>query len=1755
MHTPAREPHRTRARRRWRPLAILLVVALAAVGLAARTARALEGEGTSRQEVADARSYLTEHLDPSVVSPDAEPPARQEGPLARLLALFPHPAADAQIADTGRALRVKYTLVDGRVPDTLTIDQLWDDEDHYGAAVFIAQYVGITPIFDVGDDDYLVANVDATALNGAAGRVLDQAFAHTNDNGQSVEGVRFDEEAGLCYLPRTLVEDADEDDLIPLQAQLLVAQPVGEAPCADIRLTAHSSRWGVDVAAEETVVSATGFDGELTVPLVATDDAGKVGLEDLAVRVNGFDAPLDLDKQCASYDRTTGELTLALPPIGVSEIDVSVGGNPLASAAKRLVAPRQAYAVSAANMNFYDHGSLTLFEGLEKAYRENRVITYDGMVYSTGYATNSDELAALRERTNAEKMVYYYPGTHDATEGGLSLKDAEGVFDHTDSQWYWRCISLPGDEHASGYSVGTAAQWAGLLGVNGSKRSVVLPVACAHITRDVVTGGQHKTKIRMRVLDIDTTAQKPFVVIAFCTASTLDDGNASQVGTGIIKFHLKTTGKLTLRKASTLPDMTADNGSYSLKGATYEVRAADGRKVGSLVTDASGAATESLSLPAGRYTVVETGAPTGYQLDTTTHHVEVVAGETTHVKTTDVPLYDTPSLAVEKLDRESGRRVAQGDASLAGAEFTVRLWSNTAGTTTGPALRSWVLRTNEDGKAYFTDDCLVSGDDFYRRSDGTPILPLGTVSVEETKAPEGYLLDDSGPHVQVISSKGGTLARRYATVKQSEQVVRGGVAIGKIASELGGPLPQGEGSLEGATFSITLQSPRPVRVGGTEYACGQTVMSIATVREGERYVARTGPQDLPYGTYELRETAVSPASGYLPNTAWSRTFEIRSDGSFVDLTSDEDACPNAVQREDVSFTKRNAETAAAMGLVPFLLTSDTTGEAHVIVTDENGLFDTTLVPHSQATNANDAALGSDGTVDEALLSADAGVWFSGRADATVAPDDRRGALPFDTYTLQELRCAANEGTHLVRVTLGMHRNGYALDWGTIDDRMGPRIGTELTAANGAHEAPATASAKLTDTVFYDDLSTGATYTLVSTLHLRAPDGTDAGPLSGDAGQPVRTSTTFKARGGSGVVEVALELPEADLAGQTLVCYEELFEGSSGGGTPIASHADISDEDQAVRLVGLATSAADGAGGAELSWDHEATIVDTISYRGLTPGTTYTVLGSVHVRGADGTDLGPATDATGTAVTASATVVPERADGTFELAFPFDATAQAGNTLVVFERLLDADGTLVGSHEDIDDEDQTVRVIGIKTQAQDNETQAHVALREGMRTITDTVSCHNLTPGTEYVLAGTLHTRDEDGTDAGELRDAAGTAVSARTTFMAEKSDATVELTFTFDAGLLATPTVVAFERLWQGERLVGAHEDIADEDQGVTYPHVATSLADADTQTQLIEAAADATLVDAVSFRGLSRDQTYTVSGTLHLRDAQGGDAGVLKDPEGAPVTSHVSFRPEAADGTVRIPFSFDARDLAGRTVVAFEQLALDGTGTEQDGTIIARHEDIGDERQSVRVAGLATTLTDRADGDHTVSGGMVELTDTVAYQGLLPHETYQLTGELHLRSKGGADAGVLRDASGAPVVAHTKFTASQPSGVATVTFSCDVSRAAGRDIVCFEELTLNGTRVATHADITDKAQTVTITRPTTPKRTSTSARSQDAPHERMPQTGRLSWAMPLLVAGGLSIALALAIFATQRRRPDESRRLRSQTPPPPRTPKSRPRL
>ncbi|WP_395814845.1 VaFE repeat-containing surface-anchored protein [Clostridium sp. C45] len=1057
------------------------------------------------------------------------------------------------------------------------------------------------------------------------------------------------------------------------------------------------------------------------------------------------------------------------------------------------------------------------------------------------------------------------------------------------------------------------------------------------------------------------------------------------------------------------------------------------------------------TMPRGSVAVYESKAPVGYKLNSDVSFQKIQDNYLEGVTTFNMP--EIPEtvirggVSVQKLDSETGQ-TPQGGASLEGITFSIINDNPNAVTVDGksynPGQTVKNIVTDKNGVAKTPANC----------------LPYGKYIIRETATNDGYL--NTSNEMRVTVSEDG----KMYSFNAKDDIVRGGVEITKHDIETGTGDPLGGASLDGTQFQVKSLNDKPVIVGGVTYTKGQVIQPLLTIEDGH---ASSDAQWLPFGLYSIQE--VKAGEGYLLTDGEEHRFRISKDGALVNPF--DGAFENQVMRSDLEFTKKGEDGQDRLAGVAFKLTSKTTGESHVVVTDENGYFSSASSwnKHTHETNANDWALDAEGVIDSSKLDATAGVWFGG-----TTPDDSKGALPYDTYLIEELRCTANEGYQLIETTVIVSRDGKVYDFGTLTD-VKASITTKAYDPMDGDSLVGMGEVKVSDKVTYANLFPNRDYKLTAELH----DSATGDVLLDASGHPITVEKRFTAQSPTGFEVVEFTIDTIALGGKTITVYEKLYDD---GGSLIAEHTDKSDVNQQVTVIEpeIGTTAVDGADGDKnVATDDKATVTDRVAYKNLIPGKEYTVKGTLHIKKTD--DEGKVTEeilkVDGKPVTAETTFTPESAEGTVDVTFTFDSLSLKDKTHLVAFESLEHDGHELASHADIEDEGQTVTVRNprISTTALDGIDKDKNVVTDDETVIIDTVAYENLVPGREYTLKGSMQVKAEkDGKPVAKPLEVGGKPVKAETTFTPEKSDGTANVTFRFSSRDIEPGTeLVMFESLERGGNVLATHEDIGDVNQTVTVtaPAISTSARDAIDGDKDVVVDDVTTVIDTVEYRNLVPGKEYTLNGKLHSKS--NGKPLMVGDK---PVTGQTVFTPEKADGKVEVTFTFDSRDLEDKTdIVVFESLV-------RSGTEIASHADIDDKNQTVTVTHpeIGTTAVDGADGDkNVITDDSTEVIDTVEYTGLIPGKEYTLKGTLHVKvtdEEGNVTEKPL-EVDGKPVTGQTVFTPEKADGKVDVVFHFNsLTIPHDTEIVAFESLEKNGVEIAAHADIKDKAQTVTVKHP-----------------------------------------------------------------------------
>ena len=866
-------------------------------------------------------------------------------------------------------------------------------------------------------------------------------------------------------------------------------------------------------------------------------------------------------------------------------------------------------------------------------------------------------------------------------------------------------------------------------------------------------------------------------------------GSGSQTVVG--SWYQVPYGYLEIRKSSANASVSEGNSNYSLQGAEYGIYKGD-KQVQTLTTDKNGYA-KSGELEEGNYTVKETKASKGFILDTKTHNVTVKSEATTPVNVTEIPQSNPMDLLLQKLDKEAQEAQPQGSASLADAQFTVKFYTEQSdqdpATNGANPARTWIFKTDAEGKSHFTKDYMVSGDAFYTQTDGKTIcLPLGTVTVQETKAPVGYFSNDT-VFVQKITADGvKETVQCYNTSSVEEQIYRGDLELVKVSD-------------------------------GEQTRLSDVPFTITSVTTGESHTIVTD-----------KNGYASTSSKWNKHTQNTNRGETSEDGVWFGSSTPDDS-KGALIYDQYVIEEQRCESNKGMSLLKFEVTvyKDSVTIDLGTLTDDLIEIGTTALdketgthmskPEKEVTLADTVEYsglkkGQSYKLVGTLMDAETGeaIQIDGKpvtSEKTFTAKKSSGTVEvsftFDASSLSGKTTVVFEELYQEDKQLAVHA-----DLSDEDQQISfPEIGTQaIDSETGEHMANADEKVKLIDTIQYKGLVPNLKYTATGTL-MDAKTGEPV--LIND--KQVTAKTTFTPETSSGTVDVVFEFDGSSLAGKTTVVFESVTQDKK----EIAVHADLEDEGQQIFFPEIATQANCPDTNTQMAVPKkELIIMDTVSYH-LIPNKEYKLTGTLMDK-----ESGEPLQIDGKEVTSELTFTPEDAEDTVELTFTLDATALAGKTIVAFESVSYQDKE-VAFHTQIDDAPQTIYFPEIKTTAKDGKDGDQDVLAEKETSIIDTVSYKDLVTGLTYRVVGTLMDKE---TGKEVLID--GKPVISEATFKPENSEGTVEVTFTFDATSLSGHDVVVFEKLYvstgdkdnKKEVELTNHEDINDNDQTVKITDV-----------------------------------------------------------------------------------------------------------------------------------------------------------------------------------------------------------------------------------------------------------------------------------------------------------------------------------------------
>ena len=801
----------------------------------------------------------------------------------------------------------------------------------------------------------------------------------------------------------------------------------------------------------------------------------------------------------------------------------------------------------------------------------------------------------------------------------------------------------------------------------------------------------------------------------------------------------------------------------------------------------------------------------------------ITAGKTEDVKVSEEALNDPVPIMIEKNNKYTDTE----PRSLEKTEFEMKYYDGYYNASDLPetATRTWIIAAEKTPKgAYMASiDTKISGDDTYK-VDGIDVLPLGTYTITETKAAEGYVndgmfgdvktfiaqtianSDNTGTEVKIIQGQAKTMNSREHTFGLSDTPQFGGFTTVKVDAETQKPVTE-KVENSNATFKLVSENDYNVTTMADttkSYAKGETVATYTS--DPKTGVINVPSTMIQTGKYYLQETEAP--EGYLLNSKQYH-FEVVADkqvevGDEIPASSGiGHGIPNEPIRGDVNFRKIDAYNQQSMA-------GKRTGESHIVSTDKKGIFDSTAFKHSKNTNGG-------GMTD--------GVWFGEMDDL----DDNKGAFYFGEYTMEEILGENNQDYEMITIDFSVYQHGRTVDLARVDNERKPAFETELVDKDGEHEALAAKGTQLTDTVYYMFCKkyVGQTFTVDGSLVDKA-----TGEVLAEA------SATPKIRGAEGSFDVKFSLDASKLEGKEVVAYQVIKDKD---GNVLASLKDPMNADETVRFPKIATVAADEKTKDHLAKAEEAiTINDTVTYEKLTPGKKYVMTGKLIDKATEE----PLKDADGKAVTGSKEfTASESGNGSVVITFTFKANKEGyeGKSVVAFEQCKGADNDkLYALHENPEDEDQTVHVPKVRTLADDDNTGIPVTLAGKDASVTDHVSYENLIPGKEYTIKGVL-----------VLKPTGKEAAKAEKKFTPSAANGVEDLTFTFDATPYRNEDLVAMEELFLDDHSIAEHKDPEDPKQTIHVPDGYTTAADTKTKMQNALAEKETIIADEVFYKNL----------------------------------------------------------------------------------------------------------------------------------------------------------------------------------------------------------------------------------------------------------------------------------------------------------------
>ncbi len=924
----------------------------------------------------------------------------------------------------------------------------------------------------------------------------------------------------------------------------------------------------------------------------------------------------------------------------------------------------------------------------------------------------------------------------------------------------------------------------------------------------------------------ETKAPKGFKLDETVHAVNVTASNTASNRAKVTSTEVAYYGCLELYKYTTNPDAIINCDAYSLGGAEYGIyrygseAATDTNRLYTLITTekvVGGTKVGYVSLdnlPLGTYYIKETKASRGHSLDSKTYTVKITKDNTTanRVKITsyETPQLDPIRIIVKKTDRL--------DVPVVGATYKITYYKTPESYYTGadknvdPATmgyvadRTYYFKTDSYGRINFANATPEAGsDEFYLSNAGRRGLPNGTVTVQETEAPDGYFIDTNVYVYTVGLDPANTPYYNDSMAPTSveynkrgdfkfHKVDEDGRDLANVKFELTN-LSTNESHIiwtdENGLYSSAADFiPHTHNTNGGNAGDGLWFGQILDVDDSKGA--------LTVDTYRLAELPCEANINTYKHKKIDFTFSVDTDGQLVDLG-------DVVNERNVILT-----TTAKDNI---------TNAQIVALGDTLELTDTVYIQNMEIGHTYHLTMKIWSTRDGGFLQNENGqdITITKTFVATKDRDeiDMTAAISVDhSFFGQNLVCfeyltdEAYPGEEFNHADISF--SSQTLYFAKIRTEAKDDVTME-------HIAKPAVDSTIIDTIDYEGFAPNLRYDVVAKL----VDFNTGEPIIQD-GKEYVVKDSFIPASEDGSVDITLgHINSEALKGKTVTVLEYIYYNDK----LVAKHDELV-ETQSIHYPNGSTTAKDMVTGAnDFMPSEKQTFIDTCTYENLIPGKEYTAEGVLMLKKADGTGE-PLKDKEGKEITGKTVFVPTAPNGTVDVEFTFDGSMLAGETIVCFESIT-YNGFEVFAHKDLADEGQTLRSPKITTKARDSGNRTQYGEKKENAGITDTIIYTNAVKGETYEVLGWVMDKE---TNAPVL-DKDGNKIQVSKQFVAGENgevkveyfiDVTMFIQKDKDGNEVIDKELVIFEELYHvyadgSRKLVAQEKDIHNAEQTIYY--------------------------------------------------------------------------------------------------------------------------------------------------------------------------------------------------------------------------------------------------------------------------------------------------------------------------------------------------